>query len=258
MTFLNDPFAASSLALPLMVGCIFVLAGVVKGIVGLGLPTISMALLALVMAPAQAAALLIVPSLVTNVWQVRPWHALGGMLRRLAPMQFGVCLGTLAGAWTFGAPAGAWAMVALGVALIGYAVWGLAGVRMNVSPAAEKWIGPLVGAVTGLVTAATGVFVIPAVPYLQALGLQRDELVQAMGISFTVSTLALALGLYLNSRYPMDVLGASALLLLPALAGMAVGQRLRHRLSPAMFRDCFMASLIVLGLHMIVSELLGS
>ena len=68
-------------------------------------------------------------------------------------------------------------------------------------------------------TAATGVFVIPAVPYLQAQGLQRDELIQAMGISFTVSTLALALGLYFNARYSEASLGASVLTLLPALAG---------------------------------------
>ena len=45
---------------------------------------------------------------------------------------------------------------------------------------------------TGIITAATGVFVIPAVPYLQAIGLEKDQLVQALGLSFTVSTLALA------------------------------------------------------------------
>jgi hypothetical protein len=49
-----------------------------------------------------------------------------------------------------------------------------------------------VGAITGLTTAATGVFVIPAVPYLQAIGFEKEELVQALGLSFTVSTMALA------------------------------------------------------------------
>ena len=53
---------------------VFAVAGVVKGVVGLGLPTVAMALLALWMAPAQAAALLIVPSLLTNLWQMRPWR----------------------------------------------------------------------------------------------------------------------------------------------------------------------------------------
>ncbi|QQR46481.1 sulfite exporter TauE/SafE family protein [Myxococcus xanthus] len=234
---------------------VFVLAGLVKGVVGLGLPTIAMALLALVMPPARAAVLLIVPSLVTNVWQLRPWSTLGPLLRRLARMQVGVCVGTLVGAWVLGAPVGAWATVSLGVALVAYAAWGLSGVRFPVGPVAEARLGPWVGALTGFVTAATGVFVIPAVPYLQALGFEREELIQAMGISFTVSTLALAAGLYVNAAGAGTQLGQSLLMLLPALVGMQVGQWLRQKLSPVLFRACFLVSLMLLGMHMVAREM---
>ena len=75
------------------------------------------------------------------------------------------------------------------------AVVGLAGFRWTVTPRHEGWLGPTIGAATGLVTGATGEFVIPAVPYLQVIGLEKDELIQALGLSFTVSTVALALGL---------------------------------------------------------------
>src|SRR3546814_5359652 len=68
------------------VAAVFLLAGVVKGVVGLGLPTISMALLALFMPPAPAAALLVVPSLITNLWQARPIHTLAPLLRRIGPL----------------------------------------------------------------------------------------------------------------------------------------------------------------------------
>ncbi len=235
---------------------VFLVAGTVKGVVGLGLPTIAMALLVLMMSPAEAAALLIVPSLVTNVWQIRPWGGLGLLLRRLGPMQGGVLAGTLAGAWLLGAPAGAWATISLGVALIAYAVWSLTGAQLTVRPRDEAWLGPVVGATTGFVTAATGVFVIPAVPYLQGLGLDRDRLVQAMGVSFTVSTVALAIGLAFNGSYSGVGIGTSSLLLLPALVGMAAGQALRRRLSPVLFRTCFLASLAALGAHMVVREAL--
>lgn len=234
---------------------VFLLAGLVKGVVGLGLPTVSMALLAFVFSPAEAAALLIVPSLVTNAWQLRPLAGLGPALRRLGGMQAGICAGTWAGALALGAPSGAWTMVSLGVVLVAYALWSLAGAEPSVSRETEEWLGPLVGVVTGLVTAATGVFVVPAVPYLQALGLQRDALIQAMGLSFTVSTLALAAGLFFNASYSAPLAGASALLLLPALLGMYLGQNLRRLLSPSLFRACFLGSLIVLGAHMIMREL---
>ena len=245
-----------SLSLMLLTTTVFLLAGLVKGVVGLGLPTLAMALLALAMPPAQAAALLILPSLVTNVWQMRPWPTLAPMTRRLRPMQAGVVVGTLGGAWLLGAPAGAWAMQALGAALVVYGLWGLSGARVSQVPAgAERVLGPLVGAVTGLVTAATGVFVIPAVPYLQALGLSRDELVQTMGLSFTVSTVALAAGLMLNGQYSAAALSGSALMLLPALAGMQAGQWLRQRLSPQRFRLCFMGALALLGAWMVLRAL---
>lgn len=233
---------------------IFVLAGAVKGVVGLGLPTIAMALLALLMPPAQAAALLIVPSFITNVWQMRPWRRLRLLLRRLAAMQMGVVLGTLGGAWAMGAPAGAWAMVSLGLALLAYAGFALSGFKLTIAAPSQKWVGLLVGTLTGVVTAATGVFVIPAVPYLQALGLEREELIQAMGLSFTVSTIALATGLHMNESYSVQAFGLSVLMLVPALFGMELGRRLRERLSPVVFRRYFLVTLILLGLHMIARE----
>lgn len=234
------------------IAAVFFLAGLVKGVVGLGLPTLSMALLALWMAPTEAASLLIVPTLLTNLWQLRPLRALGPMLRRVAPMQVGIVAGTLAGAYFMGPPSGTWAVAALGVALVAYALWSLAGVHVAVKPRAETWLGPVIGTLTGVVSSATGVFVIPAVPYLQALGLTRDELMQAMGISFTTATLALAVALTMNTHYSSATLGASALALLPALAGMAAGERLRNVLSPLVFKRCFMGALLLLGVQMIV------
>lgn len=253
----SDLLGTGTPALLAATAAVFALAGVVKGVVGLGLPTISMAMLALMMAPAQAAALLIVPSLVTNLWQARPWPTLTRVLRRIAAMQAGVCAGTLAGAWWLGAPAGRWAGVCLGIALVAYAAWGLWGTPPAVPARHESALGAAVGAVTGLITAATGVFVIPAVPYLQALNLGKNDLIQAMGISFTVSTLALAAGLGLNGGYSPGAAGASVSMLLPALAGMALGQWLRGRMSARAFKRCFMASLALLGAYQVAQGLAG-
>lgn len=230
---------------------VFLLAGLVKGVIGLGLPTVSMALLALWMPPVRAAALLIVPSLVTNLWQTGPRASFGAVLRRIGGMQAGIVAGTLGGALWLGAPGGAWGQVALGVALVAYALWGLTGRQLHAPAAHEWWLGPLAGAATGLVTAVTGVFVVPAVPYLQALGLQRDALIQAMGISFTTSTLVLAIGLAGNGGYPAAAVGGSLAMLLPALAGMAIGTWLRRKLPVAVFKRCFLVGLALLGGYMV-------
>jgi uncharacterized protein len=236
---------------------VFFLAGVVKGVVGLGLPTIAMALLALLMSPSRAAALLIVPSLVTNVWQLRPWGALGPLMRRLWLMQLGVTAGTMAGAWLLGAPSGSWAMVGLGAMLIVYGAWALSGAKLSVPPRAERPLGLVVGTLTGAITSATGVFTVPAVPFLQALDLDRDELIQAMGISFTVSTVVLGISLYLNGHYSAADASASTVMLVPALFGMSAGTWLRQKLSPIVFKRCFLLGLVALGLQMVLREALA-
>ncbi len=229
---------------------VFALAGFTKGVIGLGLPTISMGLLAVVLSPVDAAALLILPSLVTNVWQMLDGPHLRSLLRRLWPLNLGVCLGTWAGAAFLSELGGPYGALALGIALAAYAISGLAVLRLAVPTGAERWMGPLAGASTGAITAATGVFVIPAVPYLQAIGLAKDELVQALGLSFTVSTLALAVTLAGSAELDAGLAWPSMAGVAVALLGMRLGQAVRARLSPATFRLWFFSGLLALGTYL--------
>ncbi len=237
-------------SLLLVVGAVFLLGGLVKGVIGLGLPTIVMGLLSLTMPPAQAAALLVVPSLLTNVWQISARPGWLQMAKRLLPMQLALCVGIAAGSgWLTRAPT-VWAAAGLGLALALYALLGLLSVSWVLSARTGRWWAVPVGLCTGLVTAATGVFVIPAVPYLQALGLEKEELVQALGLSFLVSTIALGLSLTHGGALNSEMGLASLLALAPACIGMAVGQRLRQRLSPAAFKRVFLWGLLTLGVYL--------
>ncbi len=238
-----------------LIGLTFLLAGLVKGMIGMGLPTVAMGMLAVMLAPAEAAALLLFPSFVTNLWQLLTGPRFGDMARRLWPMMAGVVAGTVAGAGILAADTGGIGVVGLGLALAVYAVVGLAGLRLAVAARHDAWLGPLVGITTGLVTGATGVFVIPAVPYLQAIGLEKDDLVQALGLSFTVSTIALALGLLSVGAWHAGSAGLSLLALVPALLGMQLGQMLRQRISPAAFRRVFFAGLLLLGLYLALEKI---
>lgn len=231
----------------MLVSFVFLAAGSVKGVLGMGLPTVAMGLLGLMMPVAEGAALLVLPSLVTNIWQMARGGHLRALAKRLWPMMAGVCLGVWLGhGWM--ASAGSKAMLWLGLSLVVYALAGLAGLRLpQPKPQHETAASGLIGTMTGLLTAATGVFVLPAVPYLQALGLKKDEMAQALGLSFTVSTLALAVTLAGSRHLNLDSATQSLLMLLPALLGMWLGQRLRDELSQEGFRAMFMWGLLVLG-----------
>jgi hypothetical protein len=167
---------------------VFFFAGLAKGVSGLGLPTVGIGLLSIAMPPAEAAALMVVPALITNIWQMLSGQGLWRLVRRLWLMELGVCLGVWVGAGLMAGSKTEFASIALGIALMSYAATGLMNARVPRVPArTEWWLGTFVGGATGLITAATGVFVIPAVPYLQALRFQREAFGKALGLSFTVS-----------------------------------------------------------------------
>jgi len=248
--------ASFDLSATAIVVAVFVLAGIVKGVIGLGLPTIAMGLLGALMTPNQAAAILIVPALLTNVWQMWDGPALTILLRRMWPMLVCALLGTLPAAGILTRANVRLTTALLGAILIIYSLIGLIGVHFKVSPRAEPVAGPLVGLTTGLINGATGIFVVPGIPYIQALNLGKDELVQALAISAFVSSIALALGLGLNDGLSGAVAIPAMIALAASFAGMAIGKALRSRLSVAVFRRCVLVGLLALGTSMVARYVL--
>jgi uncharacterized protein len=234
-----------------IVVAVFAIAGAVKGVIGLGLPTIAMGLLGALMAPNQAAAILVMPALLTNVWQMWEGPALKLLLQRPWPMLVCALLGTLATAGILTKANVRFTTALLGVVLVAYALIGLVGVHFSVARRAEPLLGPLIGLTTGLVNGATGIFVIPGVPYVQALNLGKEELVQAMAISAFTSTVALALGLGLNNGLDGAVAGPTIVALVSAFVGMATGKALRSKLSVIAFRRWVFIGLLGLGGSMV-------
>lgn len=233
----------------------FLLAGAIKGVIGLGLPTVSLALLTVAIGLPQAMALLLVPSFVTNLWQALVGGNGMAILRRLWPFLL-LATGTVwIGAMALTRIELSWLSALLGLLLMIYATVSLAGYRLAIGGGREGWVGTVAGAANGVLTGMTGSFVVPGVMFLQAIGLPRDTLVQAMGILFTASTVALGLALQGNSLLTPELGGMSAAALLPALAGMVLGQKVRRRLPEKAFQRVFFVSLLLLGGYILVGAL---
>ncbi|WP_312602328.1 MULTISPECIES: sulfite exporter TauE/SafE family protein [Pseudomonas] len=235
---------------------VFLLAGIIKGVLGMGLPTVAVALLVLVMTPGEASALLLIPSLVTNLWQLYGGPALGQLISRLWLMMVMLCLGTLLTVRWLTESENVFIPAMLGLILIVYGCMGLCAYRLPTVSESGGLVSGAVGFVTGLITGATSVFVVPAVPYLQAMNLGRERLIQALGLSFTVSTLTLGAGLSWQGALVIDDVKTSLLMLLPALAGLLAGQKLRTRLSETLFRRLFFIGLLLLGIFLFVRPFL--
>jgi uncharacterized membrane protein YfcA len=245
------PDFASATVLSIVAGA-FLLAGFVKGLAGMGLPSVAMGLMTLTLAPAQAASILLFPALFTNIWQLFAGPALVALIRRFASMMIGICVGTWLGFGVMTGDSAGLAAFGLGAVLMLSSGLNLAAVRFSVPRRLEGWLSPLVGLTTGLVTGATGAFIFPAVPYMAALEMDKEQLVQALSLSATVSTFALGSALAFQGSLGMPVAGLSLLAMVPAFIGMFAGQRLRLRVGEAMFRRIFQAALLLLGLYLAI------
>lgn len=241
-----------------VVAAVFILAGFVKGVIGFGLPSISMGLLSAVIVPDMAAAILVVPTFLTNVWQAFAGPYTRAVLRRFWPMYAGVFVGTLltAGIIT-GADPGTAALPIGGVLLV-YAALGLSGVRFRVPRKSEVVVSPAMGLTTGLINGATAIFVLPGAPYLQATQMEKDELIQALGFValFAASALALGFGLHGAVASSAAALWPAVLVALAAaILGMSAGQVVRRRLSVAVFQRWVFIGLAALGAAMVLRAL---
>jgi hypothetical protein len=233
----------------------FLLAGMVKGVIGLGLPAVSLAVLTIAFDLPSAMSLLLVPSFVTNLWQSLAGGHGKAILLRLWPFLVPATATVWIGAQALTRMDLSLLTALLGVLLATYSMANLRGFQLAIPARHETWVGPLVGVANGVLTGMTGSSVVPGVMFLQAIGLSRDMLVQAMGILFVTSTLALAVALHKANVLTVEhgILSFGAVL--PAIVGMILGQRVRSTLSERRFRKVFFVALLVLGAYIIVSAL---
>jgi uncharacterized membrane protein YfcA len=233
----------------------FFIAGAVKGVIGLGLPMVSLGLLTVALDLQTAMALLVVPSFVTNLWQ----SVVGGnakvILSRLWPFLVTATVTVWIGVAALTRLNPSLLAALLGAQLVTYSLVSLRGIRLTIPNRHEGWAGLLIGSANGVLTGMTGSSVVPGVMFLQAIGLPRDVLIQAMGMLFAASTLALAAALQQANFLTVDhgILSSGAVL--PAIAGMIGGRWIRKGLTEQRFRTVFFIALLMLGFYIITNAI---
>ena len=234
----------------------FLAAGCVKGVIGLGLPLTSIAILGTVLDLRTAIPLIVIPVLITNLWQITQGGALTALFRRFWLLNLCLCIGTWAGTVLLFVIQPGILSVALGVVVVVYAVVNLVSIERRVRPGTESLWAPAVGLVSGVLTGTTGSVGAPVAIYMQALGLEKDTFLQAISLSFFITAVIWILALIDQSALDRTTALYSTAALIPAFAGMWVGQRVRSRLSQALFRKWVFGFLVVVGANLIRKGLL--
>jgi uncharacterized membrane protein YfcA len=234
----------------LVVAGAFIVAGIAKGAIGMGMPPIAIGLMSFAVSLESAIAIMVVPTMVTNIWQAIYGGGFRPLMRRFGSMAATAMVGILAVGYLLsdlGSPGTAgW----VGVLLVLYSLIALTPYRPRVPRRAEPWANPLIGLASGAVAGATGVAAVPFLPYMQSLDMDRHELVQALGIMFVFITGMLAVSLALHGAYHLATSVAGIAAVAPTMAGVWLGQHARRRLSAETFRRIFIFGMLGVGLQL--------
>jgi uncharacterized protein len=234
---------------------VFMIAGTVKGLVGLGLPTITIALTSLVLPLSDTIALVALPTIFTNLWQAAVGGQFWTILRRQWPLIVPLAIALYVTMWTVGRKAPDWAFLVLAAVLVIYSALGLFRIRLRIHADLEKPLAPVIGVVSGFVAGVIGVPVVPLMPYLQGLDIKPGELVQTLGVVLCATSLSLTVSLLKFGLLDGPHAIVSAIAVVPAIAGMYVGTRIRLRLSVEQFRLAVLWALLLTGLYTFASRL---
>jgi uncharacterized membrane protein YfcA len=234
----------------LVIAGAFIVAGIAKGAIGIGLPPIAIGVMTLALPLGDALAIMTIPTMMTNVFQAFYGGHFVPLLRRFGTMAVASVVGVIGVAVTLDKLGTAGMMGWLGLLLVLYASLALFAWRPVMPRAGEWWANPLIGVASGAVAGLTGMAAVPFLPYMQSLQISRNELVQGLGIMFLFIMGALVAALvHQNIFNASNMIGGTAALA-PTFLGVWIGQKLRHAASPETFRKIFLAGMLALGLHM--------
>lgn len=238
-----------------LLAAVFFIAGGVKGVIGVGMPTVTLALLINFIPLSDGLALFIIPALVTNVWQASTGGHAIALLRRFWSMLLLLCIGTWFGVYALASADQGLMSGIFGCVLMAYSSISLFRPVPPPPGNSEPWLSPLIGFINGIMNGLTGSYVIPGVLYLEALRLGRDVLIQTMGILFLTSTIALGVSLTGHGVMTPAHAALSAGAVIPAMLGYYLGQNWRYKLPEAQFRLLFFIGLFCLGAYTAVTRL---
>ncbi|AXS41021.1 sulfite exporter TauE/SafE family protein [Breoghania sp. L-A4] len=234
-----------------LAAAVFVLAGTIKGTVGIGLPTAAVGILAQFIDPHLALALVVFPIMTGNAWQA---YRAGGMLATLKRYWI-FALVSMVALWlsTFvtAAISTDTLITVLGGVIVIFAVTSLAFTPPVIPDRFDRLAQIIAGVLAGIMGGFTAIWAPPMVIYFIARRVDKDEFVRASGLLIFLGSLPLCLGFWQSGLLTGPNALISLMMIVPTLLGFTFGEILRRRLNDNRFRTAVLLIFLAMGLNLI-------
>ena len=229
-------------------------AGLVKGATGIGYSTSALPIIALAIGLERAMPLVLLPSLSSNLSVMFSAGEFGSTLHRFRWLYVALLPGLVCGLSALAWISADNAAHVLGAIIVGYVVYTTWKPTLVIPKAVEPYLNFPVGFANGFINGLTGSQLLPIVPYGLSLDLSPNTFIQFANIGFTLSSLIMLVGLQRIGFLDTHTFVVSLAGVVPGLAGVALGTRIRRAISPDVFRRRALAVLAAMGVLLMLAR----
>lgn len=244
------------LSLIAFASAVMLLAGTVKGVIGLGMPTVALTLLTLQTDARTAVTLIIIPMLLSNVWQFWRGPDMAGCAKRHWRYAAILAVFVSTTVWLSQSAPDQFLRAVLGVFVLAFCFLSWRNLVPPIPQHRVRLFESASAVIAGLVGGLTAAWAPPLAVYLTGLRLDRDDFVQALGFLITVGSIAILISFINVGHSSTSSLMASSILLIPTLIGFSVGEWLRYRIDQDQFKTVFLGAFAVLGANLLLGTFL--
>ncbi|AXC50962.1 sulfite exporter TauE/SafE family protein [Paracoccus suum] len=228
-------------------------AGFVKGAIGFAMPMIMMSAFGSFLPPTTALALLIMPTLVTNLVQALR-QGTGPAID--STRKFGwhiamVVIFIIVSAGFASSIPQSWMYFLLGAPITLFALWQLAGRSLRLPVHHLRRFEIVSGIIGGLYGGVSGIWGPPLIVMLLSTDTPKEEQIRVQGVVFLIGAVTLVIAHLASGVLSGPNLWASLAMVVPAMIGMRAGFMVQDRLNVAQFRRWTQGLLALSGLNLV-------
>ena len=234
--------------------CFFALCcgGLIKGALGVGTPLLTVPMMAQVLPPQMAIAIMAVPVVVANLWQFAQAERSSAVIARFWPTLVAILVGTWIGVKILSIIDEKTLLVLVGAAVIAFALLQGSKFRLHLPDRLVKPAGVLFGGASGLIGGVSSFFGPMLITYLISIrGLTKNQFVSSISFLYVSAVVPWALALFMFDILDQRLLLYSTFATLPVTLGLLVGQRIRAYISEARFQKLIIIILVISGASML-------
>lgn len=228
------------------------IAGFVKGLVGIGLPPIMLGLLTISMNLHDAITIVLIPSIVTNFYQAIFGKDLINLFGKFFYFYLTATIFIFFGSILALKTNIDYAVITLGILIFLGAFLNILGLNIFGKKCLNPMFQTILGITNGLLTGLTGSSAFPGAFLLKSIELSKEQLIQALGILFTLSSIALLISIQYTNVFNHELTLISIVSLLPVSLGMFIGNKIRKLLPITLYTKVFYFFLMALGGYIVL------